>query len=93
MDLASVGGGKDATGLTEIRFVPGTTNEVFVSQKGARINHFRIEGDTATLVRRYNVPGVFAGEDCGVISIAFDPDYQTNKFLYVGFCTSAIFTA
>jgi Glucose / Sorbosone dehydrogenase len=40
-------------------------------------------------VRRYTVPGVFAEEDCGLVTIAFDPDYQSNKFLYAGFCTTA----
>jgi len=88
-DINAVGPGKSATGLTEIKFVPGTTNEIFVAQKAARINHFRIEGNTATLIRRYTVPNVFAEEDCGLITIAFDPDYQTNKFLYAGHCTAA----
>jgi hypothetical protein len=88
-DVNAVGPGKSATGLTEIRFVPGTTNEIFVAQKAARINHFRIEGNTVTLIRRFTVPNVFAQEDCGLISIAFDPDYQTNKFLYAAHCTTA----
>lgn len=88
-DVSAVGPGKSPTGFTEIRFVPGTTNEVFVAQKGARINHFRIEGNTATLIRRYTVPNVFAQEDCGLITFAFDPDYQTNKYVYAGYCTSA----
>jgi hypothetical protein len=87
--LDTAGPGKSATGLTELRFVPGAPNEIFVSQKGARITHLRLEGDSATLVRRFTVPGVFAGEDCGLISFAFDPDYTSNRFLYAAFCTSA----
>jgi Glucose / Sorbosone dehydrogenase len=87
--LDSAGPGKSATGLTELRFVPGAPSEIFVSQKGARITHLRLEGDSATLVRRYTVPGVFAEEDCGLISFAFDPDYADNKYLYAAFCTSA----
>jgi glucose/arabinose dehydrogenase len=87
VDMA--GPGKSPTGMTEIRFVPGTQNEIFVSQKAARINHLRIEGNNAVLIRRYTVPAVFAEEDCGLISIAFDPDYQTNKYLYAAYCTTA----
>src|SRR5688572_5518640 len=40
--LDSAGPGKSATGLTEIRFVPGAPDEIFVAQKGARINHLRL---------------------------------------------------
>jgi hypothetical protein len=87
--IDTAGPGKSPTGLTEIRFIPGTQNEFFVSQKAARINHFRVEGNTATLVRRHTLNGVFAEEDCGLISIAFDPDYQTNKYLYAAYCTTA----
>jgi hypothetical protein len=87
--IDTAGPGKSPTGLTEIRFVPGTTNELFVAQKAARINHFRLEGNTATLIRRHTVPGVFAEEDCGLISIAFDPDFATNHYLYAAMCTAA----
>jgi hypothetical protein len=87
--IDAVGPGKSATGLTEIRFVPGSANEFFVSQKAARLNHFRLEGNNAVLVRRFTVPAVFAEEDCGLISFAFDPDYQTNKYVYAAFCTTA----
>ena len=87
--IDAVGPGKSATGLTEIRFVPGSTNEFFVSQKAARLNHFRLEGNNAVLVRRFTVPAVFAEEDCGLISFAFDPDYQNNKHVYAAFCTTA----
>jgi hypothetical protein len=87
--LDTAGPGKSATGLTELRFVPGAPGEIFVAQKGARINHLRLEGDTATLIRRYTVPGVFAEEDCGLISIAFDPDYASNKYLYAALCATA----
>jgi hypothetical protein len=87
--IDTAGPGKSPTGLTEIRFVPGSPDEFFVSQKAARINHFRLEGNNAVLIRRYNVPGVFAEEDCGLISIAVDPDFQTNKYLYAAMCTTA----
>jgi glucose/arabinose dehydrogenase len=87
--IDSAGPGKSPTGLTEIRFVPGTQNEFFVSQKAARINHFRLEGNNAVLVRRHTIPGVYAEEDCGLISIVFDPDFQTNKYLYAAMCTTA----
>jgi hypothetical protein len=81
-------GGKNPAGITELRFVPNAPDEFFISQKGGAINHFRLEGDTATFVRRYMIAGVHAGADCGLISFAFDPGYATNKLIYAGYCTA-----
>ena len=33
------------------------------------------------------VPTTDAFADCGLISMAFDPDFATNKFVYFGLCT------
>ena len=43
----------------------------------------------ATLVKAYDIPGIFLNQDCGLISVAFDPDYVTNKLIYVGYCTAS----
>jgi hypothetical protein len=83
------GGGKSPTGITDLRFVPGSQNELFISQKAARLTHLKVEGNGATIVRRYTIPGVFADEDCGLITFAFDPDFQTNKYVYLAYCTTA----
>src|SRR5688500_2696294 len=42
----------------------------------------------AQMVATYRVPGVFAEEDCGLVSFTFDPAFATNKVIYAGYCTA-----
>jgi hypothetical protein len=85
--LTPAGTGKNPIGFTELRFLPGGT-EFLVSQKGGWINHFRMMGNGAMLLRRTELAGVYAQADCGLISIAIDPDYANNKYVYAGHCTA-----
>ncbi|HET6583053.1 MAG TPA: PQQ-dependent sugar dehydrogenase, partial [Nannocystaceae bacterium] len=36
----------------------------------------------------FAVPGVYSTLDCGLISIAIDPEFATNRFVYAGICVS-----
>jgi hypothetical protein len=93
-DLAgkeSDGKGFGRDGFTEIRFIPGTTADFLLLQKGGRVNHMRLDGPdatTATLVGSFDVAQVAYGQDCGLLSMAFDPDFQTNHLVYFGHCDS-----
>jgi len=88
-DISKDSGTKD--GFTDFRFVPGRSTELLLIQKRGKLNHLRFDatGNAASLVKAYDIPGVFFNQDCGLISLAFDPDYATNKFIYVGYCTAA----
>jgi hypothetical protein len=86
---AQVGTGKSPGGLTELRFVPGSPNEFFISQKGGRLNHLRLEGDRATVITSYFIPGVFAQDDCGLVSFAYDPGFAQNRIIYAAYCTAS----
>jgi glucose/arabinose dehydrogenase len=81
-------GGPD--GITLIQFIPGRGGEFLLMQKRGRVNHMKIEaGSTmATMIKTYDIAGVNITEDCGLISMAFDPDFDTNKLLYFGYCSA-----
>jgi hypothetical protein len=88
-DISKDSGTKD--GFTDFRFVPGKSTDLLLIQKRGKLNHLRLDaaGNAATLVKAYDIPGVFFNQDCGLISVEFDPDHATNKFIYVGYCTAA----
>ncbi len=51
-----------------------------------------LEGDTATLIKTLEVPGVFYKQDCGLIAMAFDPNFETNH-LFTGWVRAAVLDA
>jgi Glucose / Sorbosone dehydrogenase len=73
---------------TELRFLPGG-DELLVASKDGRIAHLRLAGDRAERLGELRVPGVFSETDCGLISLALDPDFASNGFVYAGACASA----
>jgi hypothetical protein len=78
-------------GITEVKFVPGTTDEFFLTRKAGGIFHFKLSGNSATLISTLSLGDgqVSNREDCGLIALDFDPDYATNKLVYFGHCTGA----
>jgi hypothetical protein len=87
-DMAQGSGYRD--GITEIKFIPGAPLEFLLAQKRGRISHYKLadaNAKTATLVRTIDISGVQSIEDIGLVSMAFDPDYATNKFVFLGYGT------
>jgi hypothetical protein len=77
-------------GITMIKFIPGKPGEFLLVQKRGRVSHMKLDGadaKSATLVKSFNVPGVNGTADCGLLAMAFDPDFKTNNLIYFGFCT------
>ncbi len=75
-------------GITEVKFVPGSSTEFFVTRKVGSVYHYRLdaaEGNSATLVSAGQVPNVRSAQDAGLIAMTFDPDFATNKFVYFGY--------
>jgi hypothetical protein len=87
-DMAQGSGYRD--GVTEFRFLPGSSTDFLVAQKVGRISHYRLPEGTkaAMLVKTFNISGVQTPEDTGLISMAFDPNFATNKFIYLGYGTA-----
>lgn len=81
----------DVDGLTmatELRFLPGG-DEMLLASKDGRVAHLRLEGDRAERLGEFRVPGVFSESDCGLVSLALDPDFAASGYIYVGACASA----
>jgi glucose/arabinose dehydrogenase len=72
---------------TEIAFVPGTAQLLLLSQTGRVIRYELTEADCVYL-DEVQLPDVAGFDDCGLVSVAFDPDFDSNGFIYFGHCTS-----
>jgi hypothetical protein len=75
-------------GATLFKFLPGKSDELFFVQKAGRVTHLRISGRTATVLKTLQVPNVSPYADCGLIGMAFDPEFEKNKLVYFGHCTA-----
>ena len=84
----NVGPGKSPDGFTELKFIPGAPSEFLLTQKGGNLTRFRLNGNQAQLVAAYRISGVFAEDDCGLVSVTFDPNFASNNVIYAGYCTA-----
>ena len=82
------------TAITDFAFIPGT-REFLLLQKGkgdgnfgAAVFHYSLEGDTARLIGGFELDASYDFHDCGLISLAFDPDFANNAYVYFGYCES-----
>lgn len=67
----------EATGLAR---VPDGSNRIFIISKGGVV---RIFDGTALLPANFaTITPIYTGSECGLIGIAFDPDYASNRYVY-----------
>jgi glucose/arabinose dehydrogenase len=71
--------------VTEFKFIPGTSELLLLDKQGG-VAHYKLNGSSAELLGSFQTPNVLGVDDCGLISIAFDPDFSNNKFFYLGHC-------
>jgi glucose/arabinose dehydrogenase len=72
-----------ASGLSQITglaWAPDGSNTLFVTQKGGTI---RVVRNGTLQSATFGSITVFTNSECGLIGIAVDPQYATNKFVYV----------
>src|SRR5690554_3607834 len=79
---------REVTAITEFGFIPGSDSELLLTRKDGEVLYFRIVGDTATQLGAVNLAGVDDTHDCGLISMTFDPNFEQNGFVYLGYCVS-----
>jgi len=75
---------------TEMKFLPtapGADAELLVLDKQGDVTHLRLSGDSAERLGTFTMP-VHTTSDCGLISLAIDPAFTDNRFIYVGLCES-----
>jgi len=73
--------------VTGMRFLPNA-NEFILLGKNGSLWHYGLDGDTVTELGTVPIEGTHTESDCGIISLAFDPDFATNNLFYVGRCVS-----
>jgi glucose/arabinose dehydrogenase len=71
---------------TALAFVPDSS-EFLMASKDGEVAHYALRGDAAQRLGGFTLD-TYSYSDCGVISLAFDPDFAENRLLYVGLCTS-----
>jgi glucose/arabinose dehydrogenase len=79
--------------FTEMAFVPGSS-EFLVLNKNGVVGHYRLDstGLRASRIGTFEVPGVDETADCGLLSVAFDPEFASNHLVYFASCESTKFS-
>ncbi len=72
--------------LTDFRFLPGSQEFLALGRSG-KVGYFKLAGNKAKQIGSMTIPSVHSSVDCGAASLALDPDFASNKFFYVSFCT------
>lgn len=77
----------DPTFLTHFEFVPGS-DELFAITRHGEVLHYQLKNDVSLLLGQFHVPGINTDADCGLIGLALDPDFGSNRALYISQCFS-----
>lgn len=76
-----------ASGVTDFGFIPGTSDELLVLQHSGAVIHYRRECDSTFVeLGRSQIDDIFYDEGCGLLSLAFDPEFEENRFVYLARC-------
>src|SRR5690606_24296057 len=67
--------------VTHFEFLPDSS-EFLATTRHGRVLHYLLDDDTTTLLGEFEVP-VFVEQDCGLISLTLDPDFEDNQFIYL----------
>ena len=71
--------------VTDYVFLPGGT-QFLAAQKDGTVLHYELSGDEAVELGSFVVDGVYDVLDCGLLSLAVDPDFAQNGYIYYGTC-------
>jgi glucose/arabinose dehydrogenase len=77
--------------VSTFAFIPGT-NELLLTELHGDVYHYEVEDGVGTLLGHFTLaehvypPAPEFDGDCGLISLAFDPDFDDNRLFYVGAC-------
>lgn len=76
-----------AEGVTDFGFIPGADDELLVLLHSGTVIHYQIATAGGFVeLGRATLPEIFFDEGCGLLSLAFDPDFENNRFLYLSRC-------
>lgn len=74
--------------ITDIAFAPTGDGRFIVTDKDGEAILMRMEGTGARRLGGFTVPDTWSDSDAGLIAVAFDPEFATNGFFYLGLSTS-----
>jgi len=80
-----VGSSFGASNLIDLEFLPGQNGELIVIGKDGTV--YYVKTDFSPLAQTASVSVLDDGEQ-GLLNVAADPDYATNKFIYLYFTSS-----
>jgi len=74
--------------IAAIAFVPGTY-QLLVLLLSGEVQHHVVDPDAMStrLLGSFEVERAHDSLDCGLISVAFDPDFDENGYVFLGHCT------
>lgn len=71
--------------LTGLLFLPGDRG-LLVWEKSGRVAHYTLEQDALVLEGELHIDDIESFNDCGLVSLALDPDWEQNGYLYAAAC-------
>lgn len=74
------------SGATDFAFLPGSNSELFVLSHGGSVHRLRLRESGAVSLGQSSVE-VFRDEGCGLLSVALDPRFEENGFVYLTRCS------
>lgn len=74
--------------ITDFAFYPESATDFLALDKSGRLLHYRLGEQRAELLSERHVERVYDDLDCGAISLAFEPNFSVDRYLYVGTCVS-----
>lgn len=87
LDFEAVDLDGDPSRVTHFEFFPGS-NEFLVATRPGRVMHYELVENRTELLGEFQIPELHVEQDCGLISLTFDPDFDDNHYLYAGICVS-----
>ena len=73
--------------LIDFQFLPDGKQFLLLTKEGG-LFQYELTGDSAQIVASAQVPDVYSPSDCGALSLAVDPNWNDNRFVFIGKCTS-----
>jgi glucose/arabinose dehydrogenase len=71
--------------VTDMKFFPNG-HELLVAEKSGRLVHYDLVEDRLELQGEFQLEGVEDWQDCGLLSVAFDPGFESSRYVYVAYC-------
>ncbi len=73
---------------TDFAFIPGKNDEILVLNHAGELHHLRLEDEELEPMGETTLSDVYRKQGCGLLSLAFDPEFEKNHYIYLAYCTS-----